>query len=136
MSDNPTIRVKFVGNYANRGWMRQFPGNIPRWGRCEFIFDVNARDYDWFIVYNDFPGDHREERLSCPRSQTLLVTMEPPSIKSYGRAPAGQAQDHLDGLLQQAAAPYPARSTVPVHPIAQGKAALPGHLRPWRSGDR
>ena len=108
MSDNPTIRVKFVGNYANRGWMRQFPGNIPRWGRCEYLFDVNAREYDWFIVYNDFPGDHREESLSCPRSQTLLVTMEPPSIKSYGRAYTAQF-GHVLTSQPEWALPHPHR---------------------------
>lgn len=86
MAEPPRIRVKFLGNYAVRGWMRQFPGNLPAWGRCAFLFDPDARGYDWFVVYNDFPGDRQEEVLSCPPRQTLLVTSEPSSIKSYGRA--------------------------------------------------
>lgn len=108
MADKPPIRVKFVGNYAVRGWLRQFPNNISAWGRCEYLFDVDARDYDWFIVYNDFPDNHREEILSCPRRQTMLVTMEPPSIKSYGRAYTAQF-GHVLTSQPEWALPHPHR---------------------------
>jgi len=86
MTDTLRIRVKILGNFHVLRWMRQFPGNIPVWGRCEFLFDPDARDYDWFVIYNDFPGDHQEEELSCLPWQTLLVTSEPSSIKTYGEA--------------------------------------------------
>ena len=89
-SDTQRIRVKFLGNYAVRGWLRQFPGNTTVWGCCEYLFDPNAREYDWLVVYNDFPGNLQEERLSCPRQHTLLVTCEPSSIKTYGRAYTAQ----------------------------------------------
>ena len=56
-----------------------FPDKIPVWGKCRFVFG-NEQDYDWVIVYDDFNGDLR---LSCPRSNTLLVTTEPSSIKTY-----------------------------------------------------
>ncbi len=79
-------RVKFLGNYSTRAWLRQFPDNRPYWGACEFIFDPDERDYDWLVVYNDMPGEHQEEVLSCPASHTMLITMEPHTIKSYGRA--------------------------------------------------
>lgn len=88
--DTQRIRVKFLGNYAVRGWQRQFPGNIPSWGSCEYLFDPEAREYDWLVVYNDFPPNHQEERLSCPSQHTLLVTSEPSSIKVYGRGYTGQ----------------------------------------------
>jgi hypothetical protein len=60
------------------------------WGGCEFIFDYGSRDYDWLVVYDDLPQVAGErftlwqESLACPRSQTLLITSEPSTIKSYG----------------------------------------------------
>lgn len=86
----PQIRVKFIGNYSTQAWLRQFPGGEPVWGRCRFLFDHDADTYDWFVVYNDLPGVHRDELLCCPRRQTMLVTNEPSNIKNYGRAFSGQ----------------------------------------------
>jgi len=81
-----TIRVKFSGRDPVATWLRQFPGRIPRWGRCEFIFDPTAEQYDWLVVYNDLDHARLEERLPCAREHSLLVTSEPSSIKCYGRA--------------------------------------------------
>ena len=80
------IRVKFVWTHDPRQWTRQFPHDTPVWGSCEYTFDPEDRRYDWLVVYNDLPPAHPEEILSCPRRQTVLVTTEPSSIKSYGRA--------------------------------------------------
>jgi len=108
MPEPARIRVKFLGNYAVRGWFRQFPGNLPVWGRCEYRFDPDARDYDWLVIYNDFPGEHQEEDLSCPSRQTLLVTSEPSSIKSYGRAFTAQFGFVLTSQ-EEWALPHPGR---------------------------
>ncbi len=78
------IRVKVIGNYRTHVWIRQFPQQQPVWGNCEFVFDPEANDYDWLIVYNDVPDDIIEERLACHKNHTLLVTTEPATIKSYG----------------------------------------------------
>ena len=94
----PTSRVvryatdpRKISRQLCRSWLvRQFPGNTTVWGCCEYLFDPNAREYDWLVVYNDFPGNLQEERLSCPRQHTLLVTCEPSSIKTYGRAYTAQ----------------------------------------------
>lgn len=80
------IRVKFVGKDPTDTWLRQFPGRIPRWGDCEFLFDPAAEDFDWLVVYNDLPDSRPEEHLPGPRRHSLLVTSEPSSIKSYGTA--------------------------------------------------
>lgn len=90
IAGNQRIRVKFLGTYSNRGWLRQFPNNVPVWGKCEYNFDLEAKDYDWIVVYNDLPSSHPEEILSCPQQRTLLVTTEPSSIKSYGYAYTAQ----------------------------------------------
>lgn len=89
------IRVKLVARGSRMRsdiWLRQFPAGNPVWGRCHFIFDAEARDYDWLVVYDDLPscGDERfskrVETLACPRAQTLFVTSEPSSVKIYGSA--------------------------------------------------
>jgi len=80
------IRVKFLGNYSTHAWLRQLPGGETVWGGCHFLFDHDAEEYDWLVVYNDMPGAHPDELLRCPRQQTMLVTSEPSNIKSYGMA--------------------------------------------------
>jgi hypothetical protein len=92
VSDNglAMTRVKFVGNYKVRSWLRQFPGGDTVWGGCRFIFDLDAREYDWFVVYNDLPSALQKEQLCCPKQQTILVTNEPSNIKCYGKGFTGQ----------------------------------------------
>jgi len=80
------IIIKVVGNYRNHLWIRQFPGNNSVWGNCKFIFDREFHDYDWLVVYNDFPGNYQKECLPGNQAHSLLVTTEPSTIKSYGRS--------------------------------------------------
>lgn len=86
------IRVKFLSRLPTTLWPHQFPHNDPRWGNCQFVFDAQAREYDWLVVYDDVPdtaggkNKHGQEALACPATHTLLVTTEPPSIKIYGTA--------------------------------------------------
>jgi hypothetical protein len=71
-------------------WLRQFPGREPIWGNCRFIFDPDAQDYDWLVVYGDLrvlrKGRIVDEKikLRCPPEHTLLITPEPSSITTYG----------------------------------------------------
>ncbi len=64
--------------------------DIP-WGDCIFRHDANCTEYDWCVVYDDFPRgttgtiSAETEPLACPPEQTILVTAEPPSIKIYPR---------------------------------------------------
>lgn len=84
------IRVKVVSKLPEAIWLHQFPGGRPVWGDCAFVFDRDARDYDWLLVYDDLPAREAEtkkfsgEALACPRAHTLLVTTEPSSVKIYG----------------------------------------------------
>ena len=59
-----------------------FPKQIPEWGSCQFVFG-NEQDYDWLVVYDDFVG---KIELKCPPQNTLLVTLEPSSVKTYESA--------------------------------------------------
>ena len=93
-TDSPKIRVKFVAKghqkYHQDIFLRQFPGRQPHWGRCEFDFDPDAKEYDWLAVYDDLPpvpGERfstRAEPLACAAQHSLFITMEPSSIKTYG----------------------------------------------------
>jgi len=94
---SPEITVKFMyrGIYneeSRMGWIRQFPGNEPVWGRCRFSFDPDSKTYDWLVVYHDLPANRGEgtgptvESLACHRKNTLHVTHEPSSITTYGQA--------------------------------------------------
>jgi hypothetical protein len=88
-----TIRVKFMHRGLERGgsiegFLRQFPGSFPQWGNCLFDFDVDSTDYDWLVVYQDLPpekGRFTEEKLHCPKEQTMLITGEPSTITVFGR---------------------------------------------------
>lgn len=94
-SDRP-IRVKLLSRFPPEHWLHQLPHGLPRWGHCEFLFERDARDYDWAVVYDDVPpesgktGRHGSEPLACPPAHTLLVTTEPSSIKTYGDTYTGQ----------------------------------------------
>lgn len=85
-ADTP-IRVKLLAKHRYPDpvvWLRQLPGGGPSWGRCTFTLDADSRDYDWLVVYDELP--RQGEALACPRGHTLLVTVEPASIKVYGSA--------------------------------------------------
>ncbi len=98
MADSPErerIRIKLLGKSKpgtdGIAWLKHFPANTPRWGNCDFVFDRHCHDYDWLVVYDDLPSLAGErhplwvEELACPPEHTLLITVEPSTIKTYGR---------------------------------------------------
>lgn len=113
------LRIKFLGKYKpgadGAGWLKCFPGNVPRWGNCDFIFDRNCRDYDWLVVYDDLPSLAGErhplwvEELGCPPEHTLLLLTEPSSIKTYGRYYLRQFRWILSTQETWATGPHPGR---------------------------
>ena len=72
-------------------WTSLLPGGDASAFGVRYVFDPEARDYDFLVVYEDlpYPADSRRstrvERLPCGRANTLFVTTEPVSIKVYGR---------------------------------------------------
>lgn len=91
----PQIKVKFMHRGLERGgsldgFLRQFPGLTPQWGDCLFDFDVDSRDYDWLVVYQDLPNERGsslfvEEKLACARERTMIITGEPSTITVFGK---------------------------------------------------
>lgn len=86
-------RIKFLSDGMVSppppGWRRQLPDAAPVLGGCEFVFDPQCREYDWLAVYDRFPSVAGErfsmwrEELACPPENTVFLTVEPSSIKSY-----------------------------------------------------
>ena len=113
MPDHP-IKVKLLSRVAEGEWLRYFPDTNRRWGNCEFSFDKNDRNYDWLVVYDDLPARDNErftsnkEVLACHDSNTLLITTEPSTIKTYGRRYASQF-GHVLTSQQDWALPHPHR---------------------------
>jgi hypothetical protein len=90
--ENPII-VKFIAKGLPREfndksrYSRQLPGHNSQWGKCRFLFDPYAQEYDWLVVYQDLPREltsQSVEKLHCPREKTILITGEPSSITVYG----------------------------------------------------
>ena len=100
-------KIKILSNISAlqgvSSWRRQLPDASPSWGDCEFIFDPHSRDYDWLVVYDRFPSVAGErfslwrEDLACPAENTLFVTVEPSSIKTYESAFLAQFGHVLTG---------------------------------------
>jgi hypothetical protein len=91
------IRIKILSKVRPEEWLRYFPKGEPIWGDCRFEFNQDCRNYDWLVVYDDLPSNSNVKKdiesgedLPCPRSQTLLVTTEPSSIKCYGTSYTSQ----------------------------------------------
>ncbi len=81
------IRIKYVHNGLIGAENHKLPD--IQIDDCLFIQDAACREYDWLVMYDDFPrcsiGSIVKEReeLACPAGQTIFVTAEPPTIKIY-----------------------------------------------------
>ena len=62
--------------------VRQTPGGRGFWGDHQFVVDQPVEACDWWVVID---GLERPETARCSRENTLLITGEPPAIKSYDR---------------------------------------------------
>lgn len=81
------IRIKYVHNGLIGAKQHKLPPLELE--DCVFIQDASCREYDWLVMYDDFPrrsiGSIVKEReeLACPAEQTIFITAEPPTIKIY-----------------------------------------------------
>lgn len=83
------IRVKIIAKGQDScPWQNHLPSEDDRWGDCLFLFDREARDYDFLVVIDDVSRKIKgpAETLACADEHTLLVTTEPPTITRYGNA--------------------------------------------------
>jgi len=95
-----TLRVKFLsksdGVDTTLYWQRFLPQGSTKLGSCSFIFDRNCCHYDWLVVLDDMPpvGTERftlwREQVPGHPENTLFVSIEPTTIKTYGAGFLGQ----------------------------------------------
>lgn len=106
------IKVGIPG--ASRGWpfVRQTPGSSARWGDAVFLFDEHVLEADYLVVLE---GLSEPIRCRCDPARTLLMLMEPPTIRRYDPRFAAQFaklvtvhQDlpHPNKLVSQPALPW------------------------------
>lgn len=60
--------------------VRQTPESKGWWRDCRFVINQPIKMCDFWIVFEDFP---QPETAVCPPEHILLVTGEPPAVKSY-----------------------------------------------------
>ena len=76
------MRIKLSTNFPEWPLIRQTPGGLGIWGDCRFFINEDIGECDFWVVYDDVL---RPETTRCPPGNTLLVTGEPPSVKTYSR---------------------------------------------------
>jgi hypothetical protein len=101
------IRTKLIARgQPSHPWARQTPGGSGLWGDCQFLFDLDERNYDWLVVIDDVSRKpNGAEPLACADEHTILITTEPPTITNYGKAFAAQFQ-HVLTSQDEAALPH------------------------------
>ena len=73
------IKVKLT--YPHWPIERQTPAHKGVWGNYHFYCNTPVDKCDYWVVYEGVEG--KSEKTICPRENTIFVTGEPPSIKTY-----------------------------------------------------
>ena len=74
------LHVKLSTNFPDWPLIRQTPKRAGVWGNCRFFINEDIKECDFWVVYDDVL---RPETTRCSPENTLLVTGEPPSVKTY-----------------------------------------------------
>lgn len=80
------IRIKIIDRARpGHAWKRQLPPSGSFTGKCEFVMERDATDYDWLVVVDDVNRHltSEPEKLHCAPEHSLLTTTEPHSITRY-----------------------------------------------------
>jgi len=81
------LRVKVSTSFPHWSLERQTPSASGVWGNFQFLVDREVEECEYWVV---FEGLTRTETAFCPPANTLLVTGEPPDVKSYRAEFLGQ----------------------------------------------
>jgi len=76
------VKVKLSTQHPNWPLRQQFPSSKSIWGEYQFFINDEVEDCDYWIVCE---GLLKRESTLCPPENTILITWEPPSIKSYSQ---------------------------------------------------
>lgn len=74
------VDIKLTSCCPNWNWIRQTPNSDGVWEGCRFACNTQVKTCDYWIVYENLS---KTETISCPPQNTILVTGEPPTVKSY-----------------------------------------------------
>ena len=74
------IKVRVTVEKKDIPILRQSPGGLGIWKNCQFIFDGEISECDYWVVIDNLG---KTEIAKCSRANTLLLTGEPPSKKTY-----------------------------------------------------
>jgi len=106
------IRIKLSTNFPEWPLIRQTPGRAGVWGNCRFFINEPVEECDYWVIYDDVV---LPETTHCAPENTLLITSEPASVKTYpGRFTAQFAHvltsqcgiKHAGAMLRQQALPW------------------------------
>ena len=61
--------------------IRQTPGQSGIWGNCRFFCNTGVESCDYWFVQEAL--DTKKESTLCPKEHTVLITCEPPTLKTY-----------------------------------------------------
>ncbi len=73
-------RVLISASFPEQDLARQTPSGNGRWGEFEFLFEPDGKAVDAWVVYDNLQHSLTQ---SCPPCNTLLITGEPPSLRTY-----------------------------------------------------
>lgn len=76
------IKVKISTNSPTWPLIKQTPNMKGIWEGNQFFINDATSECDWWIIYD---GLLKEEKVDCPKDNTILFTAEPPSIKKYDK---------------------------------------------------
>lgn len=74
------IKVGLFSADPNWPILRQTDGSSGVWGNVHFYVNQNGGKFDYVVVYD---GLYEEIKVACRKENTILITGEPPTIKSY-----------------------------------------------------
>lgn len=61
--------------------LRQTPGQKGIWENCRFFCNTNIERCDYWFVLEGLNG--KKEQAICPKDHAVLITCEPPTLKTY-----------------------------------------------------
>ncbi|OGI20887.1 MAG: hypothetical protein A2287_06120 [Candidatus Melainabacteria bacterium RIFOXYA12_FULL_32_12] len=76
------IKIKFSTQFSDLHLIRQTPNSSGIWGDCQFFIDQDVEECDFWVVYDE---PSRTEKTKCSPENIILITAEPPSVKSYNK---------------------------------------------------
>ena len=112
MKNGKITKVKLTNYFPQWPLVRQTSGQSGVWGNTRFFINQDIEECDYWVV---FEGLNKEESAICPKENTVFISGEPPTIKSYKKKFLAQFETiitchkttgHPNAVLSQQALPW------------------------------